>query len=333
MNSYSQIRVGVAGATGYSGVELLRLLSRHPAAELVAAMGAAGAEPRHVPALRRVWDAPVTGLDLETLITTTDAVFLALPDHAAAEIAPPLVERGKRVFDLSGAFRLRDAELRRRWYPNTPEPTRPVVYGLTEHNRDRLRDSTLVACAGCYPTAAILSLKPLLAAGLLQTAAPIIIDAKSGVSGAGKTPTERTHFSECHGSMSAYGVFEHRHAVEIEQELGTPVTFVPHLLPIDRGILETIYAVLEPGVGDREIAGALHAAYDGSPFVRLTGRDLPEIKHVAHTNFCDIGWRVNAARNQVVLVACIDNLGKGAAGQAIQNFNVAFGFDEELGLQ
>src|SRR5436190_9290926 len=332
MNTYCQIGVGVAGATGYSGVELLRLLSRHPGADLVAAMGAAGAEPRYVPALRRVWDAPVTGLDLDTLIASTDAVFLALPDRAAAQIAPPLVERGKRVFDLSGAFRLRDAELRKRWYPETAEPARPAVYGLTEHNRERLRESTLVACAGCYPTAAILSLKPLLMSGLLETSAPIIIDAKSGVSGAGKTPTERTHFSECHGSLSAYGVFEHRHAVEIEQELGAAVTFVPHLLPIDRGILETIYAVLKPGVGDAEIGAALHAAYDGAPFVRLTGRDLPEIKHVAHTNFCDIGWRVNDATGQLVLVVCIDNLVKGAAGQAIQNFNVAFGFDETTAL-
>jgi N-acetyl-gamma-glutamyl-phosphate reductase len=176
-------------------------------------------------------------------------------------------------------------------------------------------------------------LKPLLGSGLLTTAAPIIIDAKSGVSGAGKTPTERTHFSECHGSLSAYGVFEHRHAVEIEQELGTAVTFVPHLLPIDRGILETIYAVLTPGASETDVAAALHAAYDDSPFVRLTGRDLPEIKHVAHTNFCDIGWRVNPATGQLVLVACIDNLVKGAAGQAVQNFNVAFGFDEGLGLQ
>jgi N-acetyl-gamma-glutamyl-phosphate reductase len=334
MNSYSSVRVGVAGATGYSGVELLRLLARHPAAEIVAAMGSPGAEPRHVPALRRVWDAPVNGLDLDALAGASDAVFLALPDHAAAEVAPPLVARGKRVFDLSGAFRLRDAGLRKRWYPQTPEPATPVVYGLTEHNRDRLRDSTLVACAGCYPTAAIMALKPLLAAGLLQTAGvPLIIDAKSGVSGAGKTPTERTHFSECHGSLSAYGVFEHRHAVEIEQELGTPVTFVPHLLPIDRGILETIYAMLRPGAGEADVAAALHAAYDDSPFVRLTGRDLPEIKHVAHTNFCDIGWRVNAATNQLVLVVCIDNLVKGAAGQAVQNFNVAFGFDEQLGLQ
>src|SRR5262249_6805433 len=138
MNSYSSVRVGVAGATGYSGVELLRLLARHPAARLVAAMGSPGAEPRHVPALRRVWDAPVNGLDFASVAESTDAVFLALPDHAAAEVAPPLVERGKRVFDLSGAFRLRDADLRKRWYPKTPDPTQPVVYGLTELNRDRL---------------------------------------------------------------------------------------------------------------------------------------------------------------------------------------------------
>jgi N-acetyl-gamma-glutamyl-phosphate reductase len=331
MNSYTEtVRVGVAGATGYTGVELLRLLGRHPGVRIAAAMGSPGAAPRHVPSLKSLWDAPVDGLDLETLASGTDAVFLALPEHAAAEVAPALLARGKRVFDLSGAFRLRDAELRHRWYPKTLEQPASVVYGLTERNRDLLRDSTLVACAGCYPTAAILALQPLLQAGLIGQ--PIIIDAKSGVSGAGKTPTERTHFSECHDSLSAYGVFNHRHAAEIEQELNVPVTFVPHLLPIDRGILETIYATLQPGVDEAAIGAALHAAYDGSPFVRLTAGDLPEIKHVAHTNFCDIGWKVNTATRQLVLVVCIDNLVKGASGQAVQNFNVAFGFDERLGL-
>jgi N-acetyl-gamma-glutamyl-phosphate reductase len=334
MNSYAEpVRVGIAGATGYTGVELLRLLTRHPGARLSAAMGGPGAPPRTVPALKRVWDAPVDGFDLDALAGRSDAVFLALPEHAAAEIAPALVARGKRVFDLSGAFRLRDASLRKRWYPQTPEPSQPVVYGLTERNRDRLRDSTFVACAGCYPTAAILAVQPLLQARLLVTdGAPIIIDAKSGVSGAGKTPTERTHFSECHGSLSAYGIFNHRHAAEIEQELGTPVTFVPHLLPIDRGILETIYATLQPGVDEAAIASTLQSAYADAPFVRLTGADLPEIKHVAHTNFCDIGWKVNADTRQLVLVVCIDNLVKGAAGQAVQNFNIAFGFDETAGL-
>ncbi len=334
MNSYATaVRVGVAGATGYTGMELLRLLSRHPGVRVAAAMGAPGAAPRKMPALTRVWDAPVNGLDLDALADATDAVFLALPDHAAADIAPPLVARGKRVFDLSGAFRLRDAEQRRRWYPKTPDDSPSVVYGLTERYRHRLRESNLIACAGCYPTAAILALQPLLESSLLDLqGAPIIIDAKSGVSGAGKTPTERTHFSECHGSLSAYGVFDHRHAAEIEQELGTAVTFVPHLLPIDRGILETIYARLVPGADEASVSRALQSAYAGSPFVRLTGRELPEIKHVAHTNFCDIGWRVHEPTRQLVLISCIDNLVKGAAGQAVQNFNVAFGFDEELGL-
>jgi len=324
------VRVGVAGATGYSGVELLRLLARHPHATIAAAMGAPGAQPRRVPALAHVWDATVNGLDLDALAAQTDAVFLALPDEAAAELAPALIARGKRVFDLSGAFRLRDAAQRRRWYPHTPEPPTAVAYGLTERYRDAIAASRLIACAGCYPTAAILALQPLVHAGLVE--APVIIDAKSGVSGAGKTPTERTHFSECHGNLSAYGVFSHRHAAEIEQEIGMPVTFVPHLVPIDRGIFETIYARLRPDAGESDVAAALHAAYAGSAFVRLTGADLPEVKHVAHTNFCDIGWRVDDRTRQLVLVACIDNLVKGAAGQAVQNFNVAFGFDERLGL-
>ena len=331
MNSYTDgIRVGIAGATGYSGVELLRLLSRHPAANVTVAMGGPGSAPKRLPALARLWDAPVDGLDLDALVERTDAVFLALPEHASADIAPALVNRGKRVFDLSGAFRLRDEEQRRRWYPQTPEPPLAVVYGLTERYRSSLATSSLVACAGCYPTAAILALQPLVQAGLLEP--PIIIDAKSGVSGAGKTPTERTHFSECHGSLSAYGVFAHRHAAEIEQELGVPVTFVPHLVPIDRGILETIYAQLRPGATPADISSVYASAYSESPFVRLTGADLPEVKHVAHTNYCDIGWRVNDATRQVVIVSCIDNLVKGAAGQAVQNFNVAFGLDERMGL-
>src|SRR5687767_7866427 len=329
MNTYATVRVGVAGATGYSGVELGRRLARHPGACLVSAMGWVGSEPRRLPALRQIWDAPVTPLDLDRLAGLY-AVFLAVPDTRSAEVGPALAERGPKVFDLSGAFRLRDRELRQRWYPHSPDPMVPVTYGLTERYRDQLGEAKLIACAGCYPTAAILSLQPLVAAGLVEPG--IIIDAKSGVSGAGKSPSERTHFSECHGSIAAYGVFSHRHGVEIEQEVGVPVTFVPHLVPLDRGILETIYARLRPGVGEAQVAAALHAAYQDAPFVRLTGPDLPEIKHVAHTNFCDIGWRVDREGGQLVMVACIDNLVKGAAGQAIQNFNVAYGFDETAGL-
>jgi len=292
------------------------------------AMASKGSEAKRVPALARIWDAPVEPLDVEKLAAQTDAVFLALPDTLAAEIAPTLADRGTRVFDLSGAFRLRDAALRQRWYPDTGSPSIPIAYGLTEQRRLELGNARLIACPGCYPTAAVLALKPLVAGSLVEPG--IIIDAKSGVSGAGKTPTERTHFSECHDSISAYGVFGHRHAAEIEQELGTTVTFVPHLVPLDRGIFETIYARLFPGVDESKVAAALRQAYADSPFVRLTGAELPEIKHVAHTNFCDIGWRVQG--QQLVMVACIDNLVKGAAGQAIQNFNVVFGFDEETAL-
>ncbi len=327
MNKYSSIRVGVAGVTGYSGVELMRRLARHPYADVRLAMASAGSEPRRIPALNRIWDAPVEPLDVERLIAETDAVFLALPDEISAKVAPQLVAGGTRVFDLSGAFRLRDSATRAKWYPHSP-PNGHASYGLTEHYRNELRTATLIACAGCYPTAAILALRPLVRGGLLEPG--VIIDAKSGVSGAGKTPSERTHFSECHGSIAAYGVFAHRHAAEIEQEVGVPVTFVPHLVPIDRGILETIYARLRSGVTAANVEQLLADAYEGSPFVRLTGRDLPEIKHVAHTNFCDIGFRVEGS--QLVMVACIDNLVKGAAGQAIQNFNVVFGLPETEGL-
>jgi len=329
MHKYSAVRVGIAGVTGYAGVELMRRLARHPHVDVRVAMASAGSEARRIPSLARIWDSPVEPLDVEKLTAQTDAVFLALPDSVSATLAPQLTARGIRVFDISGAFRLQDAELRKKWYPHSPS-NGGASYGLPEHHAEELRDAQLIACAGCYPTAAILSLRPLVRAGLLEPG--IIIDAKSGVSGAGKAPSERTHFSEIHGSLAAYGVFAHRHAAEIEQELGADVTFVPHLVPIDRGILETIYARLRPGVGGEEVEQALAAAYKDSPFVRLTGSELPEVKHVTHTNFCDIGWKVNRPGGQLVVVAVIDNLVKGAAGQAIQNFNVAYGFEETAGL-
>ena len=329
MNNDSRVTVGVAGATGYAGMELVRRLARHPAADLTVAMASSGSEARKIPALARIWDKPVQPLDVDAL-AQRDAVFLALPEALSAELGPTIASKGARVFDLSGAYRLRESGVRQRWYPDSHSSSVPVTYGLTERYRSELRNAQLVACAGCYPTAAILALQPLTAAGLIEPG--VIIDAKSGISGAGKTPTERTHFSERHGSIAAYGVFAHRHAAEIEQEVGVPVTFVPHLVPLDRGILETIYVRLKPGVSAAEIERVLATSYADSAFVRLTGSDLPEIKHVAHTNFCDIGWRVGPDGRQVVMVACIDNLVKGAAGQAIQNFNVAFGFDETAGL-
>ncbi len=324
-------RVAVAGATGYAGQELVRLLARHPAVTLTAAMSSgATSTPRPLPALARIWDEAVTPLDIDRLVSSADIVFLALPEAASAELAPTLVGRGARVIDLSGAFRIRDAADRQRWYPATTALPAGTVYGLPEHDAAAIRNARLVSCPGCYPTAALLALEPLEAAGLIDGA--VIVDAKSGISGAGKAPSDRTHFSENHGSVAAYAVFSHRHNAEIEQELKRDVTFVPHLVPLDRGILETIYVTLAPGTTEAQVAHALEEAYRDAAFVRLTGAALPEIKHVAHTNFCDIGWKVDEGRRRLALIVVLDNLVKGAAGQAVQNLNIVLGLDERTGL-
>ena len=323
--------MAIAGATGYAGQELVRILARHPAVTLTAAMSSgATSAPRPLPALARIWDGEVVPLDVERLVADADIVFLALPEAASAELAPVLVERGRRVIDLSGAFRIRDNSARQRWYPATAALPAGTVYGFSERNTEAIRQARLLSNPGCYPTAALLALSPLADGGLL--AGPVVVDAKSGVSGAGKAPTDRTHFSENHGSVAAYGIFSHRHTAEMEQELTTAVTFVPHLVPLDRGILETIYVGLRPGTTQAQVADALTAAYAGAPFVRLTGTALPEIKHVAHTNFCDIGWKVDEAGARAVLVAVLDNLVKGAAGSAVQNLNIMLGLDERTGL-
>ena len=323
------IRVAVAGATGYAGQELVRLLARHPGVSLAAAMSSGG-ETRRLPALARVWDGEVQPLDVESLARTGEVVFLGLPEAAAAGVGSTLVERGVRVIDLSGAFRLRDEGLRRRWYPDTAVLPDRTLYALPERSRAALPAARLVSCPGCYPTAALLALQPLVDAGLL--AGDVIIDAKSGVSGAGKAATDRTHFSENHGSAAAYGVFSHRHTAEMEQALDRPVTFVPHLVPLNRGILETIYARVKPGTAGAAVGAVMHAAYADSPFVRLWDDGLPEIKHAAYTPFCDIGWRLDDATGRLVIVACLDNLLKGAASQAVQNLNLMCGLDERMGL-
>ena len=327
----ARTRVAVAGATGYAGQELVRLLARHPGVALTAAMSSgATSTPRPLPALARIWDEAVTPLDIDHLVASADIVFLALPEAASADVAPKLLERGARVIDLSGAFRIRDAADRQRWYPATASLPEGTVYGLPERDAAAIRGGRLVSCPGCYPTAALLALEPLEDAGVIEGA--IVVDAKSGISGAGKAPSDRTHFSENHGSVAAYGVFSHRHNAEIEQELSRTVTFVPHLVPLDRGILETIYVSLKPGTTEAQVARALEDAYQHAAFVRLTGAALPEIKHVAHTNFCDIGWKVDEGRYRLALIVVLDNLVKGAAGQAVQNLNIALGLDERTGL-
>jgi N-acetyl-gamma-glutamyl-phosphate reductase len=331
----SKTRVAVAGATGYTGQELLRLLSRHPGVVITQATssgknaGATGA--RRLPALAHLWNGSITPLDADALARDADVVFLALPDTAAAELAPRLVDAGVRTIDLSGAFRLRGQMARARWYPETHQLPSHLVYGLTEIHRRSLPAARLVANPGCYPTSALLALLPLEKAGLIVPESDVIIDSKSGVSGAGKTPSERTHFSEVHGSLSAYGVFGHRHGAEIEEGLGRTVTFTPHLLPIDRGILSTMYVRVPPGTTEEALGDVFESAYSGEPFVRVVGTQLPEIKHVAHTNFCDIGWRVDPS-GRAIVISVIDNLVKGASGQAVQNMNVMLGEPETAGL-
>ena len=329
-------RVAIAGATGYTGQELLRILSRHPAVSVTAAMSSGTTAARKLPALARLWGGEITPLSPDTL-READVVFLALPDAAAAELGPALVDAGVRVIDLSGAFRLRQETERARWYPETRRVPADTAYGLTELERSAVAAARLVANPGCYPTAKLLALAPLVAAGLLVPDTDVIVDAKSGVSGAGKTPSERTHFSECHGSLAAYGVFGHRHGAEIAQGVAAAssqthvVNFVPHLVPLDRGILSTIYVRLRSGTTEQSLAEVFERTYASAPFVRLVGSTLPEIKHVAHTNFCDVGWRVDAS-GRAVLVSVIDNLLKGASGQAVQNLNVMLGIDERTGL-
>ncbi len=326
-------RVAIAGATGYAGQELVRLLARHPYARLtVATASQASSTPRRLPALARVWDGELRPLDIGAVTEAADVVFLALPEAASAELGLTFLDAGLRVIDLSGAFRLRDDAARARWYAATTTFPDGVAYGLTEFESEAIRTARLISNPGCYPTAALLAVLPVARAGLLVPNTDVIVDAKSGISGAGKNPSERTHFSENHGSIAAYSALGHRHTPEMEQALGRGVTFVPHLVPLDRGILSTLYARVTPGTTDAQIAAAFENAYRNAPFVRVTGNDLPEIKHVVWSNFCDVGWKLDQASGRIVLVSVIDNLLKGAAGSAVQNFNVAHGLDETAGL-
>lgn len=299
MNIYSTRRVVVAGAGGYAGRELLGLLRRHPGVELAAALGS-GAGPADARA------------------AAPDFVFLATPAEVSAAWVPELAAHC-RIIDLSGAFRFDDA----------------VVYGWPERNRERIRSAALVANPGCYATAANLALGPLLAAGAIA-AEEIICDAKSGASGAGRGLRSDLHFVELAANCKAYGVYAHRHAPEIARHAGLEAgsfAFTPHLLPTPRGILATCYVRVRPGA---DLAAVYAAAYDGEPFVRVRGGEagdpLPELNDVHHTNFCDLGWRVRGDGRQATLVSALDNLVKGAAGQALQNFNLMAGWPETTAL-
>lgn len=338
------IRAGIINVTGYVGAELARLLAEHPEVEIASVTGRSQAGKRLPEVFPHLWpvDLPIT----EELADDLDVVISALPHAAAAETLAPHVAAGKPVIDCSADFRLHDVEQYERWYGEHPasELLSQATYGLPELHRDEIRESRLVAVPGCYPTAAILALAPLAAAGWLEP--NVIVDAKSGVSGAGRALKLTSHFSEVDNNLSAYGLDGHRHQPEMVQELselapnGTQydVTFVPHLIPMTRGILATCYASLTPQTlpAEREAARAklveqYRSFYAEHPFVQVADTP-PSTKQTLGSNACLIYPNVDAMTGQVTVISCIDNLVKGAAGGAVQCLNLMFGLDEAAGL-
>lgn len=334
------VRVGILGATGYTAVELMKILLRHPEVEITTLTSRQEGRP-HVgtvhPQLAGRLDLQLEDLGPREVAARADCVFSCLPHAASADAVARLLDAGARVVDFSADYRLDSAASYREWYEHDhPDPDRvgATVYGLPELFKDRIVGARLVANPGCYPTSAILALTPLVKAGLLDPQ-DIIVDSKSGVSGAGRTPKLATHFPECNESLAAYSVGRHRHTPEIDQVIGRAtgqtvnVIFTPHLIPMDRGILTTAYAKPAREAPEAELLQTLRDFYRDAPFVRVK-ETLPATKDVSGTNFCDI--TVRRVRQRVITISCIDNLIKGASGAAVQNFNLMYGFPETTAL-
>jgi N-acetyl-gamma-glutamyl-phosphate reductase len=338
------VRTAVVGATGYAGYELARLLLRHPRAGrpvfYLRDINGAKCLTEIFPALRGWGDAPLRQFSAEAVASQgAQVAFLATPHEASKDTAPQLLEAGLRVVDLSGAFRFRGGDTLAQWYglqPPEPAVLRRAVYGLPELYGAKLMDAELVANPGCYPTAVILGLRPLLDSGLVARGRGIVCDCKSGTSGAGKEPRRDTHFCEVNENFRAYKLFSHQHTPEVLEHLGLgpgDVMFSTHLLPLSRGILATLYAWLDGPATAEDIEALYRDFYAGRKMVRIwpAGR-LPELQHVVNTNFCDIGFALDPSGQRLMVVSCLDNLGKGAAGQAVQNFNLMIGIEETEGL-
>jgi len=339
----SAVKVGIIGATGYGGLELIRFLHNHPAVERIDLFTSSeegvqfSSKFGH---LVRIADTPLQKIAYDTL-EKFDVIFTSTPSGVTSELLPPLVGKGPKLIDLSGDFRLKDLASYETWYGKKAAPFHSVqqsVYGLTEWNEEPIRQATLVANPGCYPTAVLLSLLPLVKERLIDPSF-LVIDAKSGISGAGNKPSQTTHFSETNENFSIYKVNTHQHIPEIEQALSmfaqadTKITFNTHLVPMTRGILATSYASVMQGITESQLITCLQATYENHPFVRIvTDASSLGTNRVKGSNYCDILVKVDSRTNRASIVSVIDNLVKGAAGQAIQNMNVQLDLPQTTGL-
>ena len=338
-----KIRIGIVGISGYAGLELIKLALRHPVMKFVAAMDAEEIGERPVseihPSLCGACNLQTFSPEPERIAPhKLDTVFLCTPDKVSHALVPKLMELGIRTVDFSGSFRLRDIESYDAWYGfshTNPDLLNAAVYGIPEWNSKAISTARLIANPGCYPTSVILALLPLIRAGMIEMGSDIFCDSKSGVTGAGRGIKQDLMFAEVVENFRAYSPITHRHAPEMCQELGWDLnnfTFVPHLLPISRGILSTIYIRFHQVVNSAEIEAEYQRAYSKYRFVRILASRLPDVRSVNYTNFCDIGWRLSHGGRRAVIFSAIDNLGKGAAGQAVQSFNVMHGLEETDGL-
>ncbi len=336
-------KVAVIGATGYTGLELLRLLHLHPLVEVevITSESYRGKPYSEVfPGMKGICDSVLEDVKAEELAKRVDVAFVCLPHGASMEKVVELVDRGVRVIDLSGDFRFKDVSVYELWYKVThiaPHLLEDAVYGIPEIFRDRIPSAKIVANPGCYATSVILALYPLLSKGFVSGL--VVADCKSGVTGAGRKLSQRTHFPECNESFMAYSVSGHRHNPEMEEVLkratgvDVRILFTPHLVPMNRGILSTIYIELAESIGLSEVEEAYREVYEREPFVRVYPAGvLPTTKDVRGTNYCDIGFVYREDVKRLIVVSAIDNLVKGASGQAIQNMNLMLGIDETAGL-
>jgi N-acetyl-gamma-glutamyl-phosphate reductase len=337
------MKASIIGTTGYGGAELLRILQHHPYFQIQSIHSTRGEAPvsNEYPHLLEINRQTLEGINIEKISEQSDVVFLAAPSGASGQLACQFAGRDIKVIDLSGDLRLPEDQYKT-WYKKDPADVSVIeksVYGLSEWNREKIEGADIIANPGCYPTAALLGLAPALIGGLIKPQG-IIIDAKSGISGAGRSPSIGTMFAEMSENFKIYKVNEHQHTPEIEQQLKlwnkntSPITFSTHLIPAVRGIMATMYGELEEGITAEEAASAYREAYEAAPFVRVRQQgQFPATKEVTGSNYCDIGLSVDKRTGRLTIVAVIDNLMKGAAGQAVQNANLMFGLPEKAGLE